>query len=219
MSGPSTGTGQHPRSPQKGRSAVHIVEPQALRSRAPSAAPASRTRTWSHRELQTPHSSGLHVWWRAALERFVVAAVQTLAPVVAGLSERDRLRAQADVSRFVVGQVQRMPRIMGWPLSAALVALDRGAILRYRRPFYRLDHKRRQEWLDTWGDSTIGPVRDVVKLLRSCTLLSWYDHRLVAQAMQAIDGMFDEPASPADNAGDEQPSAAKDVTHEHLRAA
>jgi hypothetical protein len=78
-----------------------------------------------------------------------------------------------DVVAFVLGQWQRMPRFLAWPLRLATIAfatrsLSSGAF------FHQLSPQRRRLQLESWRTSSIGPCRDLIRFYRSLAILALY---------------------------------------------
>lgn len=85
---------------------------------------------------------------------------------------------------FVHGQIARMPAFLRLPFRCVLIVFAVGAWLRYRRPFALLDAADRHAWVNVWALSPIIPMRDVIKMIRSCALLAWFDHPAVSSVLQ-----------------------------------
>ena len=122
-------------------------------------------------------------------DRLVSAVVEALAPDIPALTRGDLYEVRRDVSRYLGGQMDRMPPMLGVPVQVALELLNLLAVYRYARPFLFLDQRRRRAWLDRWSDADTAPARELISLLRGHVLLAWYDHRLVAGAMQFSKGV------------------------------
>jgi len=90
-----------------------------------------------------------------------------------------------DVTRYVATQIQSMPGFLRLPYKLALFAFDWLALLRHLRTFRRLRPEAQQTYLALWSDGPLGPMRDFVKLIRSSSLLVYFDHPLVMQRLEA----------------------------------
>jgi hypothetical protein len=99
-----------------------------------------------------------------------------------------------DVSAFLVGQVDALPGVLRVPYRCALAAFDVAPVARHRRTFRRLPPAAQAAHLVWWTDAGGLATRNFVKLLRSCTLLAWFDHPLVTGRL------LDTPARPEEAA-------------------
>ena len=111
-----------------------------------------------------------------ARQRIVSDIVETLMPHTPELGADERARIHADVAAFVTRQVEAIPAFLAWAYRIAITGFDALGCLRYGRRFVALDAERRRAYLDAWAGAPIGLMRDFVKLLRSCTLLAYFDH-------------------------------------------
>lgn len=119
----------------------------------------------------------------------VAAVVESLLPSVPTLEAGVRAAVVADVVRFVSSQIAALPDFLRAPYGLALVGFEWLPVLRYGRPFGALDDTRRAAYLAFWSEAPIGAMRNVVKVIRSCALLAYYDHPALAAALA-------KPASP-----------------------
>lgn len=94
-------------------------------------------------------------------------------------------RVHADVARFVALQVSSMPTFLRWPYRLAILAFNLLAVVRYARPFVSLREESKGSYLAFWSGGRIGPMRDFVKLIRSCAVLAYFDHAEVRRALDA----------------------------------
>lgn len=116
----------------------------------------------------------------------VSALTLTLLPAWPPLSPQDRRRVEADVVRYVEGQIAGMPSFLKVPFLAMCGLFSLTAALRYGRSFAHLNDDRKRAWSGVWALSRIIPMRDFIKLVRSCALLAWYDHPTVSETLNAI---------------------------------
>ena len=122
---------------------------------------------------------------RAGPAATVHALVTVILPAYPELDAGHRSTVEHDVTRYVARQVQAMPTVLRVPYTFALLAFEWLPLLRYGRPFRRLPSLRRASWLALWSDAPIPPMRDFVKLIRSSSLLVYFDHALVMQRLEA----------------------------------
>ena len=118
-------------------------------------------------------------------EALLTAVVHSLLPPFPTLPPGERSAVAADVVATVVDQITAMPGFLRVPYRSALVAFDLLPVLRFGRPFRGLDDRRQRAWLESWDERGVGPMRAVVKLVRSCTLFAWFDHPRVGSALDA----------------------------------
>lgn len=81
-----------------------------------------------------------------------------------------------DVVGFVLGQWNRMPRFLAWPVRLATVAFAARS-LASGSFFHRLPPQRRRLQLESWRTSSIGPCRDLIRFYRSLAILALYSRR------------------------------------------
>jgi hypothetical protein len=96
-----------------------------------------------------------------------------------------RAVVEEDVVDFVVAQLGGMPGHVRLPYLTVLTGFELLAILRFGRPFSALSVGRRQRYLNLWTGSDISLVRDIVKPVRSCALLQYFDHPYVLAELEA----------------------------------
>lgn len=123
-------------------------------------------------------------WFRRQRDAIITAIVADLLPSHPVLDPGARAIVTADVVAFVVAQVRGLPEFLRVPYGAASFAFDGLALLRWGRPFRMLDAARRQAYVALWTGSPLGATRNFVKLIRSCTLLAYYDHPAVRARLE-----------------------------------
>ena len=123
-------------------------------------------------------------WFRRQRDAIITAIVVDLLPAHPVLDPADRDAVTADVVAFVVAQVRGLPEFLRIPYGAASFVFDGLAILRWGRPFRMLDGARRQAYVALWTGSSLGATRNFLKLIRSCTLLAYYDHPTVRARLE-----------------------------------
>jgi len=116
--------------------------------------------------------------------RVLAAVVDLLLPPSPELEAQTRRRVAEDATRFVVVEVESMPKFLRMPYLLAIVAFQWSAMARYARPCSRLASEQRQAYLSLWSHSRVGPLRDFVKLIRSCALLAYFDHPEVRAVLE-----------------------------------
>ena len=120
----------------------------------------------------------------------VAGIIGVLTPVYPDLEESVRLSVHQDVTRYVASQIQSMPSFLRLPYKLALTAFNWLAVVPYRRRFIHLPFAAQVSYLALWSDGPMGILRDFVKLIRSCALLAYFDHPLVAERLAAIRGVL-----------------------------
>lgn len=118
-------------------------------------------------------------------ETLLAAVVHSLLPSVPALPPTERVAIASDVVTAVAAQIAAMPSFLRVPYRSALVAFDLLPVMRFGRPFRSLDERRQRAWLGLWEERGVGPMRAMVKLVRSCTLFAWFDHPRVGPALVA----------------------------------
>ena len=79
---------------------------------------------------------------------------------------------------FVRGQVERMPQHLRIAMRVLARTFDMGAVVRFGRPFRRLDHARRARYLALWERAPVGPLRDLIRFHRSLLIFALYSRRV-----------------------------------------
>jgi hypothetical protein len=115
----------------------------------------------------------------------VAALVVSLVPARPSLAPDEREAIVADVARLVASQIAALPTFLRLPYRLALLAFDLLPLLRWGRTFRHLDADTQRAWIRLWDEGGVGPTRSFVKLIRSCTLLAWFDHPRVTAAFGA----------------------------------
>jgi len=112
--------------------------------------------------------------------------VRCILPPTPELTAEIRATVEEDVVEFVVAQLGGMSAHVRIPYLAVLVGFESLALLRFGRPFSTLSASRRQRYLDLWTGSDVSLVRDIVKPVRSCALLQYFDHPYVLAELEAV---------------------------------
>jgi hypothetical protein len=105
----------------------------------------------------------------------IAAAVRAILARTAPPATASRDVVEADVATLVAQQIAAMPTFLRLPYRAGLTCFDALPLLRWGRRFRDLDPPRRDAWITAWDESRIGATHSFVKLIRSCTLLAWFD--------------------------------------------
>ena len=117
--------------------------------------------------------------------RLLRQIVRALVPSEPELEPEDGRRVEDEVVAFVDAQLGSLAPPLRIPVSCALVGVDWLAVARFGRPCVALDTPRCRRYLGAWDRAPLAPCRDLVRLLRSCTLLAYLDHPLVARRLEA----------------------------------
>jgi hypothetical protein len=114
-------------------------------------------------------------------EDTVSAMCYEIAGTVAGPRSCENLPPYNDVTAFVLGQWQRMPRFWAWGVRLATLAFAFRAVFNGGEVFHRLAPYRRTALIDLWRRSSIGPCRDLIRFYRSLTILALYSREGAGQ--------------------------------------
>lgn len=115
--------------------------------------------------------------------------VQVLVPSEPPLDHDATSEVEDAVVSFLAAQIGSLPPFIRIPYSVALVGFDWLAVLRYGRRYVRLDEARSRQYLSAWDQAPVSLCRDFVKLLRSCALLAYLDHPIVARQLEVSAGL------------------------------
>jgi hypothetical protein len=116
--------------------------------------------------------------------RLLQQIVRALLPSEPELEPEASREVEEAVVAFVAAQIGSLPAFLRIPYSFALVGFDWLAVARYGRRYARLDETQGRRYLGAWDRSPVSLCRDFVKLLRSCTLLAYLDHPIVARRLE-----------------------------------
>jgi hypothetical protein len=111
--------------------------------------------------------------------------VAPLLPPEPRLPDEHRLIVERDVVEFVWAQIGSMPLFLRVPYEAALFAFNWLAVARHGRVYSGLDGERQGAYVLAWSGSRLRLGRDLVKLVRSCALLQFFDHPLVLAQLES----------------------------------
>jgi hypothetical protein len=117
--------------------------------------------------------------------RVVAEIVRLTLPAYPELDEQARARVHADVTGFVVSQIEGLPSFLHLPYRLGITTFHLLSLLRYGRRFASLPDAARESYLSFWSDGVMGPTRDFIKLIRSCALLAYFDHPGVRRRLLA----------------------------------
>jgi len=114
---------------------------------------------------------------------------RALRPAVAGVV---RIACPPDVERLglvetVTLMVEHSLRVYSAGVRTALVAglagFEAAAVLRYGRPFSRLDDARARAWWRAWWASGFAPTRQLARTLKMVAAIAYYDTPAVKEAI------------------------------------
>lgn len=100
------------------------------------------------------------------------------------LTPEENAQVEKEVVSYLAGQILAMPSYLKIPYGLALRGFNYLACLRYGLPFTLIDQEKQVQYVRFWNRSPIGLMRDFIKLIRSCVLLSYLDHPLVLQELE-----------------------------------
>jgi hypothetical protein len=92
---------------------------------------------------------------------------------------------EQEVVNFVAVQIASMPGFLRIPYQCALQGFNWLALLRYCRPYLKLNRDTQQKYLLAWSQSPIRFMRDFVKLIQSCALLYYLDHESMIARLES----------------------------------
>ena len=118
-------------------------------------------------------------------ERVLSEIVRLLTPSYPQLDAATTARVQADVTTFVALRIAAMPSFLRVPYRIAITAFNLLPLLWRARRFVSLPATAQASYLALWSAARLGPMRDFVKLIRSCALLAYFDHPDVTQRLDA----------------------------------
>jgi hypothetical protein len=127
--------------------------------------------------------SGNRLWRSAA--RIVLGAARPLLPAFPELDASERSQVEGDLGDFLQGQIRAMPQYLRGPYLLALFGFEYLPLLRYGQPYTALRSTIQERIVRSWSESRIAPMRDFVKLIRTCALFYYLDHSVVRAQLEA----------------------------------
>lgn len=121
----------------------------------------------------------------ARQERVLSEIVRLLTPSYPDLDAATKARVHADVTTFVIRRIVAMPSFLRLPYRVAITAFNLLPIVWRVRGFVSLPAAAQAAYVAWWSEAPLGPMRDFVKLIRSCALLAYFDHPEVAAHLDA----------------------------------
>lgn len=110
-----------------------------------------------------------------------------LLPALPDLSPDERDQVEAELERALAAQTAAMPLYLGAPFRAALVVFEWLPMLRFVRRYTQLDRSTQARVMAAWSNAPLPPLRDFVKLVRSCALYHYLDHPVVVARLESED--------------------------------
>lgn len=114
----------------------------------------------------------------------LISLARPIPPATPRLTEVERRQVDADLELYLVRQVLAMPRYMLAPLLVVLLGLDWLPMLTRGRPFRALPGAAATQIVAAWSRSRLSPKRDLIKLVRNCTLFFYLDHPIVRARLE-----------------------------------
>ena len=127
----------------------------------------------------------------SARRRVVSEMVLVMTPSFPMLEAPVRIRVHSSVTAFVTSQIEALSPFMGVPYRLAITGFNLLAVCRFGRVFTSLDEASKQVYVALWSDAPIAVCRDFIKLIRSCAMLSFYDHPDVSARLPGAMGRRD----------------------------
>jgi hypothetical protein len=126
----------------------------------------------------------------------LVSMARLLYPKEPVLTREGMVIVEEDVMRYLTGQILAMPAYLKVPYVLALHGFNCLSLFRFGLPFTHMRRSQQLRYIRFWSASPIGLMRDFIKLIRSCVLLSYLDHPLVLKEMEsAIDDVSEKARS------------------------
>lgn len=100
------------------------------------------------------------------------------------LTPEEKAQVEEEVVSYLAGQILAMPSYLKMPYGLALHIFNYLSCLGFGLPFTAIDQEKQATYVRFWSRSPIGLMRDFIKLIRSCVLLSYLDHPLVLQELE-----------------------------------
>lgn len=135
---------------------------------------------------------------------FTHALVEAMLAVPGVATEADALRHAV---QFVHEELAALPPRLRVMLDSGLAFFRLVTRLRYFRGYCDLSLEARSAWTNAWCKSSLGLLRALMKPVRSCALLAYYDHPAVSRAftepLVGLTRLVREPAASLGEGGAE----------------
>jgi hypothetical protein len=118
------------------------------------------------------------------MQRLLLCVAEPILPVRPVLDPAERNRVGLDLAEFLTLQTSALPRHLWLLFRTGLFAFQWLPVLRYGRPYTALKPEQRRLLVANWSTSRLSPKRDLLKLIRSCTLFYYLDHPLVSARLE-----------------------------------
>ncbi len=125
----------------------------------------------------------------------VSALVALLLPDYPHVDTPVRRKLLADVTAYVVAQIDAMPRFLRVPYRAMLTLFEYLPVLRFASRFSLLPRQRQAGYLRWWTALPLPPLRDFLKLIRSTALFVYFDHPLLQPRLETEAGFLPTEAA------------------------
>jgi len=100
------------------------------------------------------------------------------------LSEPERTRLLGEVTGFVAGQIEALPKHLRWKAHLGIFAFTVLFQLATAGRLYRLPLEQRRRLVEQWAFGRASLPRQLFRLLRGPALLAFCDHPLVAGKLE-----------------------------------
>ncbi len=118
--------------------------------------------------------------------RYLSAIVEAISPWdKLSLSEADQCKVLSEATEFVQSQIYAMSTGMRLQVWGALMGFRAYSWIRCGGDFCRLPLARRRQLADSWSYGPLYLPRQFFRMLRSITLLAYFEHPVVARAHHA----------------------------------
>lgn len=121
--------------------------------------------------------------FEASIDPVLALVVCSILPEEPQLSSAEKNKAQNEVISFVNNQIVSLPSYLKVPFKFILFVFNSFALILFGNIFININREKQTKYLNIWANSSIKPMRDFIKLIRSCALLQYYDSQHVLPKM------------------------------------
>ena len=107
------------------------------------------------------------------LEKTISALVYEVATTHDG-PQREQYRSYNDIVGFVLEELERMPRFLGWGIKTATAVFSSSRLLLEGSLFHQRSSSQRRLQMEIWRHSRLGVCRDLMKFYTSLVVLALY---------------------------------------------
>jgi len=113
------------------------------------------------------------------INKTVYSIIETIIPFSTNISEKERKIILKEVSSFVILRINRLFFLIKIPIVILIILFELSSFLTTFKMFSLLNHRNRQNHIYKSLNWPLLHFHDLIKLVRSLTLLAYFDNPIV----------------------------------------